>query len=130
MSIRKPLAIAAGILLALGFAAKAGAQGPPGGTIYAHDVPYHTIGTPADLPDQGRFNTIYLMGDGLANVSASAPGDRDWRGGRWEVRPITWLTISPTQFTNAEDVLAAAGRGELSIGDVVRRFECPLIRAR
>jgi len=52
----------------------------------------------------------------------------DFNGGRWEVRPITWLTIQPTQFTNAEDIVAAADAGQISIGDVVKRFECPLIR--
>jgi hypothetical protein len=32
------------------------------------------------------------------------------------------------QFTNAEDIEAAASRGEISIGEVVRRFVCPLIK--
>lgn len=104
------------------------AKGPPGGTIYAHDVAYRTIGTPTDLPEHGKFDTIYVLGGDLANVSDSAPGDRDYNGGRWEVRPITWISINPTQFTNAEQVHAAANAGEISIGDVVKRFECPLIR--
>jgi hypothetical protein len=39
-----------------------------------------------------------------------------------------WLTISPTQFTNAGQVEAAAAAGQISIGEVVKRFECPLIR--
>ena len=66
------------------------------------------------------------MGEGLANVADAAPGDRDWNGGRWEVHVITW-NVTPTQYTNADDVLAAESRGDLSIGPVVRRFECPLI---
>jgi hypothetical protein len=111
-------------------AAAAGALGPPAGTIYAHDVAYATIGTPADLPEGGQFNIIYALGGELANVSEAAPGDRDWRGGRWEVRPIQWLTISPTQFTNAEQIEEAVKLGQIAIGDVVRRFECPLIRKR
>jgi hypothetical protein len=110
-------------------AATAFAGGPPGGTIYAHDVAYRTVGTPKDLPNHGQFDTIYVLGGDLANVSESAPGDADFNGGRWEVRPITW-NVTPVQFTNAEDILAAADVGDLSIGDVVRRFECPLIRAR
>jgi len=104
--------------------------GPPGGTIYAHDVAYRTVATPRDLPPHGKFDTIYVLGEGLAPVSESAPGDRDYNGGRWEVRPVEFLTIAPRQFTNAEDIRAAADRGEVQIGDVVRRFECPLIRAR
>ena len=55
-----------------------------------------------------------------------------WRynGGRWEVRLVQFLTIAPTQFTNAAEVHAAAAAGQISIGDVVRRFECPLIPKR
>lgn len=105
-------------------------HGPPGGTIFAHDVAYQTVGTPANLPDHGKFDTIYVLGGELANVSDAAPGDMDFNGGRWEVRPITWLTIQPMQFTNAEDIDAAADAGQISIGDVVKRFECPLIRKR
>jgi hypothetical protein len=102
--------------------------GPPGGMIYANDHLYRTVGTPADLPNHGTFNTIYVLGSGLANVSDAAPGDRDWRGGRWEVRPITFVTTSPHQFTNAAALRQAAMQGEIQIDDVIRRFECPLIR--
>jgi hypothetical protein len=116
--------------LAMAPATFAEGLGPPGGTIYAHDVAYRTIGTPADLPDHGKFDTIYALGGDLANVSDAAPGDRDWNGGRWEVRPIMWTNIAPTQFTNAEDVQAAAEAGDIEIGDVVRRFECPLIKKK
>jgi len=113
--------------LTLGIAVAAIAGGPPGGTIYAHDVPYRTVATPTNLPDSGMFDTIYALGDGLAAVSESAPGDQDYNGGRWEVRPVTFVSIPPTQFTNAEQVLAAAAAGDIEIGDVVLRFECPLI---
>jgi hypothetical protein len=34
------------------------------------------------------------------------------------------------QFKNAEDIHTAAQAGQIEIGDVVKRFECPLIRAR
>lgn len=104
------------------------AKGPPGGTIYAHDVAYRTVGTPQDLPNHGKFDTIYVLGGELANVSEVAPGDKDFNGGRWEVRPINWISIEPTQFTNAEQIMDAVNAGQISIGDVVRRFECPLIR--
>lgn len=101
--------------------------GPPAGTIYAHDMMYQTIATPATLPNQGNFDTIYVLGEPYANVADAAPGDMNYNGGRWEVRPIEWLTISPKQFTNAEDIRAAAMAGQIAIGDVVTRFECPLI---
>jgi hypothetical protein len=116
------------LTVTLGTSLASAKGGPPGGTIYAHDVAYRTVGTPADLPDHGKFDAIYVMGDGLANVAESAPGDQDFNGGRWEVRVVTWETISPTQFTNVEDLRAAEMRGEVSFSEVVRRFECPLIR--
>ncbi len=102
-------------------------QGPPSNMIYAHDVLYTGVNTPTDLPNHGLFNAIYPLGAGLKAVSEAAPGEAGYRGGRWEVHPITFLTIAPRQFTNAEDILAAAGRGEVRIGGVVKRFECPLI---
>ena len=107
--------------------ARAG-NGPPANAIYAHDRLYTGVNTPTDLPDSGPFNAIYpFPGTGLNAVSEAAPGDRSYVGGRWAVHPVTFLTIQPRQFTNAEDILAAAARGEVGIGGVVKRFECPLI---
>ena len=102
--------------------------GPPGGTIYAGDMMYQTVATPTDLPNHGQFNTLYVLGGDLAPVSDSAPGERDYRGGRWEVRMVTFTSGSPMQYTNAADVEAAAGRGDVEIGEVVKRFVCPLIK--
>jgi hypothetical protein len=104
--------------------------GPPGGMFYANDQLFRTIGTPTDLPNHGKFDTIYVLGGELAPVSDAAPGDMEYNGGRWEVRMVQFLTIAPTQFTNSDDLEAAAGRGEISIGPVVKRFVCPLIKAR
>ena len=127
MRFRGSSLVLAAVALVMTASSLALAGGPPTGLIYAHDRQFKTIGTPALLPDHGPFDTIYVLGGELANVADAAPGDMDFNGGRWEVRPITWLTISPTQFTNAEQVEAAAMAGQISIGDVVKRFECPLI---
>lgn len=122
-------AMAALLLVSVTAQAQPGPVGPPGGTIYAHDVAYQTVATPRDLPNQGLFDKIYAFpSDGLASVAESAPGDQDYNGGRWEVHFVEFLTISPMQFKNAEDLLAAADRGEVMISGVKRRFECPLIR--
>jgi hypothetical protein len=128
MSPNRALTIPALALAALSLSSVADAQlGPPGGIIYANDQQFQTIGTPTELPEKGRFDTIYALGEGLANVADAAPGAPGYNGGRWEVRMVTFLTIPPTQFTNAEDVLDAEAQGQISIGPVVRRFECPLI---
>jgi hypothetical protein len=122
-----------GVLLAglFAFAPPAAAQvGPPGGMIYADDRLFATVGTPTELPDRGPFNELYQLGNGLVAVSDAAPGSSDYRGGRWAVREVTFVDIAPVQFTNAEDLLAAAEKGDVTIGPVVRRFECPLIPVR
>jgi len=126
----KHLCCIATTLVLLGSGAAIGQVGPPGGTIYAHDVAYQTVATPKDLPPSGPFDAIYVLGDGLASVAESAPGDRDYNGGRWEVRMVSFLTIPPTQFTNVEDLRQAEAQGKVSFSEVVRRFECPLIRKR
>lgn len=123
------ICLAVGAVTTLGLTAVVTAQiGPPGGTIYAHDETYRTVATPSELPSHGRFDTLYVLGEGLAPVSEAAPGDRDYNGGRWEVRPVTFLSVAPMQYTNAEDIVAAADRGEIEIGDVAARFVCPLVR--
>jgi hypothetical protein len=120
------LALAAGTV-SFG-AALAQPVGPPGGTIYVDDVTYKTVATPRDLPNHGPFDAIYVLGGDLAAVADAAPGDQDYNGGRWEVRLVTFLTIPPTQFTNVEDLRDAEADGQVSFSEVVRRFECPLIR--
>jgi hypothetical protein len=103
------------------------AQGPPMNRIYAHDELYTGVNSPRDLPHEGRFDAIYVLGPGLMPVSEVAPGDGTYNGGRWEVRIVSFVGMSPAQFTNAEQIAAAAAMGKISIGEVVRRFECPLI---
>jgi hypothetical protein len=116
------LAVAAGLCLPAG--AMADGLGPPGSTIYASDQAFRTVATPTSLPDVGPFDTIYVFPDcpACASVSESAPGSRDYNGGRWRVVEADGIT---TQLTNAADVLAQAS----SLVDTGTRFVCPLIRA-
>lgn len=114
------------VIFALTFTVVASAQGnmvgPPGGTIYAHDVTYQVIATPNSLPDEGNFDTLYVFPDcsNCASVSESAPNDTDYNGGRWKIIQAFGIT---EQLTNAEDVLANAS----SLVDTGRRFSCPLV---
>ena len=121
-----------GAAFLLAFIASAHAQqgGPPANRIYANDELFTGVNAPRDLPNQGTFDTIYVLGSGLASVADAGPGDPDYNGGRWEVHVVTWNTIEPTQFTNDEQVEAAAAAGQITISDVVRRFECPLVPIR
>ena len=115
------LAAVAGLGVPAG--AMADGLGPPGGTIYAFDQAFRTVATPTSLPDRGPFDTIYVFPDcpACASVSESAPGSRDYNGGRWRVVAAGGVT---TQLTNAADVVAQAS----SLVDTGTRFVCPLIR--
>ena|SRR5215207_43938 len=95
--------------------------GPPGGTIYAEGRAFQTVGTPSVLPDQGPFDTLYMI-DGFAAVSEAAPGDKDYNGGRWQVVMVEGdFTEQPT---SEAEVLA----GATSLTATDTRFVCPLIR--
>lgn len=121
----------AAFILALSVSAVA-AGGPPSLSFYVDGDRYRTIGTPTDLSHTGApdhsYDTIYALGEGLANVAEAKPGDTDYNGGRWMVLPITWHT-TPVQLRSAEEVEAAALAGDLSIGEMpVQQFVCPVIK--
>lgn len=104
------------------------AGGPPRLAFYVDDVRYRTVGTPTDFSNTGApehtYDKIYALGAGLINVAETKPGDTDFNGGRWAVYAITWNT-TPVQYTNDWDILAAAGRGDLTISaEPVRLFFC------
>lgn len=104
------------------------AGGPPSLAFYVDDVRYRTVGTPTDFTNTGApaftYDRIYALGSGLINVAETKPGDTDFNGGRWAVYAITW-NVTPVQYTNDADILAAADRGDLSISsDPVRLFFC------
>lgn len=126
------LAAAASIaaLLVSAFAASAAAGGPPNLAFYVDDVRYRTVGAPTDFSGTGApdstYDKIYALGSGLINVAEAKPGDTDFNGGRWAVYAITWADgVSPVQFTNDADILAAQDAGLLSIGATpIRLFFC------
>src|SRR5690349_7982720 len=106
------------------------AGGPPSLAFYVDDVRYRTVGTPTDFFGTGApswsFDKIYALGPGLINVAETKPGDTDFNGGRWAVYAITWAQgVTPVQFTNDGQILAAAQAGMLAISSTpVREFFC------
>jgi hypothetical protein len=123
---------AAAMLLAVA-AAPVAAGGPPSPAFYVDGEAYRTVGTPTDFAGTGApatsYDRIYVLGPGLVNVAESAPGDRDYNGGRWMVLPVTWHTM-PVQLMSAEQVEAYAAAGMLSVAtSPVKLFECPVIPA-
>jgi hypothetical protein len=116
------------LLLALPAAvfAEGKSLGPPGGTIWANDTEYRTIGTPTSLPanaPEHSFDTLYHFPDcdECAAVSDAAPGHGDYNGGRWIV--VNAFGIEE-QLTNAEDVEAMAT--DLVVTDT--SLVCPMIK--
>lgn len=131
--MRRILAALTSAALVLAISASAvAAGGPPALSFYVDGEQYRTIGTPTDLSGTGApdhsYDTIYALGDGLANVAEAKPGDTDYNGGRWMVLPITWHS-APVQLRSAEEVEAADLAGDLSIGGTpVQQFVCPVIK--
>ncbi len=126
--MRRLISIVIGATLAVtAFSSIAAAGGPPSLAFYVDDVRYRTVGTPTDFSGTGApastYDAIYALGNGLVNVAESKPGDRDFNGGRWAVMPITWH-VAPVQYTNAEQITAAANAGDITIGAPIRWFFC------
>ena len=125
--VKSLLMLAAVPAVAVAFCAPAMAEGnslgPPGGTIYAFDAAYRTVGTPTSLPGKGPTDTLYMFPDcaSCASVSEGAPGQPGYNGGRWRVVQAFGIT---SQLTNADDVIAGAS----ALVDTGTRFVCPLIR--
>jgi hypothetical protein len=95
---------------------------------------YRTVGTPTDFSGTGApassFDTVYQFFGTITNVASSAPGDRDFNGGRWMVIGATW-NVAPYQLHSEEEVLAAADAGDITLSDgPIRLFECPVIPMR
>jgi hypothetical protein len=127
--IRRLATALTGVALLMSVAATTvAAGGPPSLAFYVDDVRYRTVGTPTDFFDTGApassFDKIYALGNGLINVAEAKPGDTDFNGGRWAVYTITWY-VTPVQYTDDAQILAAALAGDISISaSPVREFFC------
>lgn len=130
---RLAAALPAAALLASLAVSTVAAGGPPSLAFYVDGVQYRTVGTPTDFSRTGApahsYDRIFVLGSGLANVAEAKPGDRDFNGGRWMVLPVTWSQgVTPVQLTSAEQVMAYAANGMLTIAtSPVKLFECPVI---
>jgi hypothetical protein len=80
--------------------------------------------------------------EGQRGVAESAPGDRDYNGGRWDVQMVTFTTSGMAahdpdgdgmvnfELTSAEAVLEHEELGHIIINDADFYFECPLLPRR
>ena len=131
---RRIIASIGAAALTAAFASTALAVGPPGPAFYVDGDLYRTVGTPTDFSQTGApahtYDTVYEFFGVITNVASSAPGDRDYNGGRWMVIGATW-NVDPYDLFSEEEVLAAAGAGDITLTqEPIKSFECPVIPPR
>jgi len=134
-------------LLALIVPNSADARGPlrASAAIWSSGELYGTVGTPAVFtdPPEGTTDTLYNFGmsglEGQRAISAAAPGDRDFNGGRWSVVLVTFTDqgmavhdpdgdgVVNFELTSEEQVLDHMALGHLILPDTDVYFECPML---
>ena len=144
-AVTKLIAASAALLLfAISVAPTAAGVTPP--AIYVDGVLYRTVGTPTDFSNTGApdhsFDTIWEFSGNQKNVAEVAPGDPGFNGGRWMVRLLVFNTDYATTLAahdadnngvldSDEEVKAALadlGPAGATDNEVVKYFECPLIK--
>lgn len=115
--------------------------GVTGPAFYVDGVLYRTVGTPTALPlsaPAASFETIYAFRGAQAhNVAIAAPGDPDFKGGRWMVHGLAFTDYAAAlakydanasgDFDSDEEVDAALAAGDAADVGVLKVFECPVI---
>jgi len=134
-------------LLALIVPSAADAKGPlrASAAIWSHGELYGTVGTPTVFtdPPEGTTDTLYNFGmsglEGQRAISAAAPGDRDFNGGRWSVVLVTFTDqgmavhdpdgdgVVNFELTSEEQLLDHMALGHLTLTDTDVYFECPML---
>ena len=135
--------VAVGIWAASAFAGASVAQSA---VMYVDGVKYRTVDTPAFYNENAgtapahTWDTLYVMPSGpdsffQLHVADAAPGDRDFNGGRWIVKVVSFTTSYASAvaayggangvFDNDGEVLAAVSGGAATATEAFR-FECPV----
>lgn len=118
------------------------AGGPPGGNFWADGMAFRTVVSPANLPDHGPKDGLYVF-EGLSGqnpVSETKPGDADYNGGRWQVYVLEFTDDGKAvhdpdgngaanfELTSWEMVEHHIGLGHLTQIAMGPTFVCPLIK--
>lgn len=116
--------------------------------IWANGMLYDTVLTPTSFisPPEQSTDMIYnfdMSGlSGQRSVADSAPGDRDYNGGRWSVQMVVFTAdglmihdpdgdgIVNFELMNEQEVLHHAELGHFEIMPANFYFECPLLPRR
>jgi hypothetical protein len=120
-------AVILSIVLVAAMAPLAGAKVNVGLLYYDGGI-VRTVVPPAAMPKPGTDN-LYVVVGGVASqlpVAAVAPGDRNYRGGKWAFHFVDWNT-APYLLTSESQVLAAEAAGDVTISRVPENdFKCPI----
>ncbi len=124
----------------------AGAFVAQNAVMYVDGVKYRTVDTPAfynahaGAAPAHTWDTLYVLPSGpdsffQLHVADAAPGDRDFNGGRWIVKVVSFTTSYASAvaayggangvFDNDAEVLAAVSGGAATAIEAFR-FECPV----
>jgi hypothetical protein len=101
------------------------------GGLYHDGEIVRTFAPPASIPN-GGIDPLYSFTNGVdeqLSVTAVAPGDVNYHGGRWAVYTVTFNDgVEPYLITSDEEVFAAEAAGDVTI---IRTPEadnrCPVI---
>ncbi|WP_353507796.1 hypothetical protein [Intrasporangium sp.] len=130
------LAATAGLAIGGAGPASAGVSGP---AFYVDHVLYRTVATPTDLSGTGApdrsFDAIYSFGAAQRSVAESAPGYRDFNGGRWQVHAVTLPNGYDSALASGDldhngvldaldEVMAAISAGDAVDTGIVKSFVC------
>ena len=136
--------ILTGLILTAGMAIVAIAgNGPPAtDAIWANGSLYGTLDTGNNLPDRGPKDGLYVFTnlDGQRPVAESAPGDKAYNGGRWQVYLLTFTEeglgvhdadgdeVADFELMSWSEVQTHIGLGHIEMTGMGPSFVCPLIR--
>ena len=113
--------------------------------LWANDKIFDTVltDTSFNLPPIHSTDVLYNFGmsglQGQRAVSASAPGDRDYNGGRWSVKVVVSTEAGKEahdpdgdgfvnfELTSSDAVLSHQALGHFDIIETTIYFECPLL---
>lgn len=129
-------------LLIVALAMSVKADGPPGGAFWVDGMVFKTVVTPANLPDRGPKDGLYVF-DGLEGqnpVAEAKPGDMNYNGGRWQVYVLGFTEaglaihdanmdgMADFQLMSWEMVEHHLDLGHLEMVAMRPSFVCPMIK--
>lgn len=122
------LVLLVAVAIFAGGSSLATAATPGFGSLYYEGQVVRTVVPPASMPQPGTddFYAIQDGAEGQLAVIDVAPGDQDYKGGKWAYHSVEW-NVAPYLLTSSAAVHAAAEAGDVTITRVESSdFKCPV----